>query len=544
MSLAPQEIVPARCLLRSPHLIPDAGSGVIHDAGVLLEDGRIQAVGRFRTLSATYPLARVVDCDGEVLLPGFIDAHSHGRAMPLEAQDISGVSLEEFFLRIPAMTALDPRDDSFVAGADLVTTGVTSAQVNFHTFADADTYLEQAQGTIDGLRRSRIRPTLVACITEQSEFVPEQLLGSAPASLRDIASVARSGVRRGEYFEIVQTLKEEQRNCESNCQLGIALGPCSPQWCSEATWTKVGKMMASGARAQTHLLETSVQRSPAYGTPAVDKLIGARAMSDHLSAAHGVWLAYEELAMIARSAVTLVHCPASNTRLKSGTARVRSWLDAGIRVAFGLDSNTISFPPDLFAELRHAASMARRVGSLTTRELFDIATAGGAAALGKQDELGAIRPGFRADLVSVSVPEASGMSSDLLESVLGAATRANVMAVWVEGTLAVRHGKHVEAGDVARARRRLKKRLDTDAGPRTKRIRNLAKAERWANTQLGALTSDVEVPPRRYDPLAQGAVVECLGGLGSRETQLCRQSPVASHAWRETVPNCKGESTR
>jgi cytosine/adenosine deaminase-related metal-dependent hydrolase len=470
----------------------------MHDAGVLIEDGRIEAVGPFQVLSTTYPRAPVVDCAGDVLLPGFIDAHSHGRAMPLDAQGIAAVSLEEFFLRIPAMTALDPCDDAFVAGSDLVATGITSAQVNFHTFADAESYADQAHGTIDGLRRSRIRPTLVACITEQSEFVPESWLESAPPNLQEMASLARRGIRSREYFEVVRTLRSGRPDRDANRDVDIALGPCSPQWCSDVTWAACGELMASGVRAQTHLLETSVQRSPAYGPAAVDKLLNAGAMSDQLSAAHGVWLTDDELATVAERGVSLVHCPSSNTRLMSGTARVRSWLDAGIRVAFGLDSNTVSDPPDVFAELRHAASVASQLGPVTSRELFGMATSGGAAACGKEDELGAIRPGFRADLVSVSLPEASKTGGDLLDSIFAVATRANVRAVWVDGRPAVREGRHLDAADVARARGRLRTRLDTDAGSRAKRIGDLADIERWAQLQFGqAAAETVEAPRQR-----------------------------------------------
>ena len=183
-----------RWLLRSRNVIPDSLSDVIADAGVLVEDGCVQSVGPFASVSRSYPLARVVEAEGDVIIPGLIDAHSHGRTLPLDAQGISGVSLEQFLLRIPAMTALDPRDDAFVAGADLLSTGVTTVQVNFHTFAEPDAYLQEARGALDGLRDSRIRATFVPCVMEQSEFVPEELLESAPSDLRELSRLARRGV--------------------------------------------------------------------------------------------------------------------------------------------------------------------------------------------------------------------------------------------------------------------------------------------------------------------------------------------------------------
>ena len=251
-------------------------------------------------------------------------------------------------------------------------------------------------------------------------------------------------------------------------------------------------MLQRGVRAQTHLLETQIQRSATYGRPAIEKLSTAGALSLGLSAAHGVWLTDEELNTLARSSVTLVHCPGSNTRLKAGTARVRAWLDAGVRVAFGIDSNATTDPPDVFVELRHAATVARAVGGcISPSELFEMATSGGATAVGLEPELGAVRPGARADLVSLLLPEPPRPRCDLLQHLVATATRKSVVTVWVDGRLVVRAGEHIDATAVAQARGRLKARLDDDAGPRETRMRALTGVDDWAQARLAALNQEV-----------------------------------------------------
>jgi 5-methylthioadenosine/S-adenosylhomocysteine deaminase len=492
MNAVPNVPSPNRWLLRSKKIIPDAYSDPIENGGVLVEDGRVQSVGRFAAICRSYPLARVVEAEGDLTIPGLIDGHSHGRGMPLEAQGIDGVSLEQFFLRIPAMTELDPRDDALVAGADLLSTGVTTTQVNFHCFAKAEEYLEQASGTLGGLRDSEIRVTFVPCITEGSEFVPDTLLRSAPEHVWEACRVARRGLSSRDYFTIVEALYDGERADRSDAKVTFALGPCAPQWCSESTWARIGRMLTAGRRAQTHLLETRLQRSPTYGTPAVEKIVEAGAMSPRLSAAHGVWLTAEELDAIARSSVTHVHCPASNTRLGSGSARVRAWIDAGARVAFGLDSNSTTHPPDVFTELRHAAAVADCLGCpVTPRELFAMVTSGGGAAVGKESELGALRAGAMADLVSMSLPEHSARSGDPVEQLLVAGNRASINSVWVAGDAVVSRGEHVKAAEVARARRRLLDRLEADASLREARMRKLTEVDQWAQAQLALLDRQV-----------------------------------------------------
>lgn len=75
-------------------------------------------------------------------------------------------------------------------------------------------------------------------------------------------------------------------------------------------------------------------------------------------------------------------------------------LDADVPVALGLDSSLVHYPPDAFAEMRHALAVAAaREAPGSEREVLAMATSGGAAAVGRQGEIGILRPGARADLV-------------------------------------------------------------------------------------------------------------------------------------------------
>ena len=92
-------------------------------------------------------------------------------------------------------------EDAFAAAADLISTGVTSAQVNFHTFAGADAYLAAARETLAGLRHSGIRSTFVPCLIEQNAFVPEAVVADAPDGLKGLHRQAAHGVTGAEYFD-------------------------------------------------------------------------------------------------------------------------------------------------------------------------------------------------------------------------------------------------------------------------------------------------------------------------------------------------------
>jgi 5-methylthioadenosine/S-adenosylhomocysteine deaminase len=477
-----------RWLLRGRQVISDAFSDAVPDGAVLIENGIVESIGPFRALSRMYPLARVRSEGANTLMPGLIDSHSHGRALPLDAQGVKGQSLEQFLLRIPAMTPLDACDDAFVAGADLLCTGVTTAQINFHAFAEPDVYVALADRALAGLKKSQIRVAFVPCVMEQNELWPDELLPSAPGQVATVARSVKRATTGEAYFAAFGSLRRRHADRESSGKLAFALGPCAAQWCSEQTLRQAGRMLTDGARAQIHLLETPVQRSAAYGEPAIEKLVTTGVFSPQLSAAHGVWLTDEEIGVVARNAVTLVHCPASNARLRSGTARIRQWLDTGVQVGFGLDSNSNSNPPDFFAELRFAAEVAEAVdGPLTRTELFSMATSGGAAAVGMTGQLGQLRPGAKADVISLALSPRKSGKLDPVAHVLATATRSSVVNVWVAGQQIVDGGTHARAADVERARQRLKKELDTDARARARRMRQLRACDCWIEAELGRL---------------------------------------------------------
>jgi cytosine/adenosine deaminase-related metal-dependent hydrolase len=109
---------------------------------------------------------------------------------------------------------------------------------------------------------------------------------------------------------------------------------------------------------------------------------------------------------VKRFAVTgtsVAHCPTSNARLGAGIAPVRQLLRAGATVGLGVDGPASSEGTALAGELRQALLAARvRDGqgpaALTARQALWIGTRGGAACLGRADEIGALRPGMLADV--------------------------------------------------------------------------------------------------------------------------------------------------
>jgi cytosine/adenosine deaminase-related metal-dependent hydrolase len=447
-----------RLVVRADVVLPDAWSDAIGDGAVLVEAGRIVSVGAFSALHRSYPLARVLERRPALLVPGLIDAHSHGRSYPPAHQDYGGGGpLERFLAEITAWTPVDPGDDARVAAHDLVATGVTTVQAMFHSFADRKRYRRDAEAFAGGLAASGASVVLALGVTDRDEFVPP---GAAVADLPAQLAAPERGLAPGAFVDLLDELLTDPSGALAGTD--VAIGPVAPQWCSPALWRSLAQRPL---RVHTHLLESRAQRRLA--PDAVSILDAAGVLDDRLSAAHGVWLSPAEQELLAARSATLVHCPSSNDLLAVGEAPVRAWLDAGLPVALGLDSNASTTPPDAFAELRRARAVARRAGAaLTARDAFAMATLGGAAAVGRGGDIGAVAPGAAADLVGLDLVVEG--QADPVEALCADATRSDVAVVLAGGRVAHERGRLDP--EVEQARGRVRRTLEADRADRARRL--------------------------------------------------------------------------
>jgi cytosine/adenosine deaminase-related metal-dependent hydrolase len=481
---------PGGRLLRCAVLVRDVAEPPITDAGLLVDKGKVRAAGPFGELARAHPEADVVERAGHVVLPGFVDAHSHARGLPREELDLACAPLERFLLRLAGASALDPGDDALVAAGHALATGITTVQPIYHTFTDAETYVAEARRVAEGSAAAGAGCELVLGFTDRDEFLPPTLAPEdAPNDVaRRLLNVPRR-MHAADFLAAADALRVGAPAADAPHR-GLTLGPVAPQWCSDAVLEGVAERVGDGMRAHVHLLETKAQASIRGSAAPLARLREAGLLGDRLSAGHCVWLSPEGLAELADSGVVAVHNPGSNTRLRSGAAPVRELLDAGARVGLGLDSDTTTFPPDVFAELRRVRAIASGRGRpISAREALALATTGSAAALGNAGSLGTLRAGARADLLLVR-PPAQRADEDLLDALVERADRHAVDEVWVAGDVVVEAGRPLAASVCERAAARLRDALGADAEERRGRMEAIAAIEPWALGAWAAQTHD------------------------------------------------------
>mgnify|MGYP000713445873 CR=1 FL=1 len=150
---------------------------------------------------------------------------------------------------------------------------------------------------------------------------------------------------------------------------------------------------------------------PPLRTTGIRALADAGLLGASVLAAHCVKADDEEIALLAEHDVAVAHCPRSNGILGCGVAPLTALREAGIRVCIATDSPASTPSFDMFDELRAAIVGARareqRPDALTAADALELATLGGARALGLEGSLGSLVPGKQADLTVLSLADTS-----------------------------------------------------------------------------------------------------------------------------------------
>ncbi len=366
---------------------------------------------------------REIDATGRVIVPGLVQAHTH-----LCQTLFRGLAEDRSLLtwlreRVwPLEAALDApalRAAAELAIAELLLGG-TTAVLDMGSVHHTDVLFEVADQT-------GIRYTGGKAMMDTGEGVPSGLLETTAQSLREADDLARRwhGAAGG--------------------RLRYAY---APRFVLTSTWDLL-RSIATRIRASDMLVHThaSEQREEVeavrrrFRVPNVQLLASIGLAGSNACLAHCVWVEPSELDVLEQSGATVVHCPSSNLKLASGIAPIAAYLERGVNVALGADGAACNNRLDVWEELRLAALLAKEHSgpeSVSAVEAFELATLGGARALGLESEIGSIEVGKRADVVILDLraPHATG-PEDVYTQLVYSARADDVRTVVVDGQVVV-----------------------------------------------------------------------------------------------------------
>jgi cytosine/adenosine deaminase-related metal-dependent hydrolase len=384
----------------------------IRDGAVEIDDltGTIAAVGSREELGDS------VHYEEAVILPGFVNAHTH---------------LEY---------------DVYVGFGD----GLRFADwIGLHVQRKARIDLED----MEAIARLGVLECLRSGITTVGDcsFSGAAATACADLGLRGTIYLEVFGETDAPIAERFEPMRERIASSLTD-QVLVGISPHAPYTCTLDLYAACGEL---GLPVATHLAESDDETEflrtghggwasfaemlvPPLGTTGIRALAEAGLLSSNVIAAHCVKADDEEIALLAEHDVAVAHCPRSNGILGCGVAPLTALREAGIRVCIATDSPASTPSFDMFDEMRAAIVGARaregRPDALTAAEALELATLGGARALGLDETLGSIVPGKHADLTVLSLADTPFIpwEDPVTGAVLGGAPQ-HVVATLVSG---------------------------------------------------------------------------------------------------------------
>jgi 5-methylthioadenosine/S-adenosylhomocysteine deaminase len=403
----------------------------IRDATLVEREGRIAYVG---------PRANApdggddVDLGEVILVPGLVNAHCHLELTAMRGF-LDGLAFREWILRLTFSRRDVLSPDMLLDAARLgVREGI---QHGITTFADTG----DTGAGFDAMLELGVRGI---CYRE--------VFGPDPAHCDDaIAALAAK-------------VSEMRTRATSLVQVGVS--PHAPYTVSDALFRAASAFAArEGLPLAVHVAESALESElvvdargafadglRARGIAVAPRARSPVALLEHLGVLgpralliHCVRVDAEDVATIVRHECAVAHCPASNARLGHGIAPLGELLDAGVRVGLGTDSVASNDRQDILDEARLAslvaAASSRRHDALSAARALELATSGGARALGLDAEIGTLKVGKSADLAAFPLLSHRGPVHDPVAALVFAHAGAPAAFVAVAGRVLVRDGR-------------------------------------------------------------------------------------------------------
>lgn len=363
----------------------DGSRRVLNPGSVAINGTRIVAVDTPAVIAARYRGADTIEAAGKVVMPGLINTHTHAAMVMFRGlgNDLSLMDwLQKYIFPAEARTVSPEfvRVGTRLALLEMIQSGTT-------TFADMYYFEEEvAKVTKAAGMRGVLGQTVI-------EFpVPD---AKTPA---DALARTEAFVRQFDHDDLITP----------------SIAPHSVYTLDAGTLTAISELAKRlMIPIQIHLAETqaeiglSQQRHQGRPVAILDRL-GFWAPTT--IAAHGVWITDDEIGVLRQRGIGIANNPESNMKLSSGTAPVVKYRQAGVHVGIGTDGAASNNDLDMFDAMRMASLLHKLQSNdprvVPARTALEMATMGGARAMGMDRRIGSLERGKHADIIVVGMSAA------------------------------------------------------------------------------------------------------------------------------------------
>ena len=366
-------------------VLPMGGAAKIARGAVTIQGNAILEVGA-ADIVKTDGAKKIIDANGRVVMPGFVNSHTHIASNMLLRGLLEDVQLFEWLSTMWRLKRNFDPDTLYWASlaglAEMAKAGITTFNEHFDAYA--------VEPEIEALHRIPLRATLGYGFADRGIY----------------ASITDWSWKTLETFG--DLVKKHHRS--GGDRVHLALSPHAPYSCGAEMFRLVREVAdAEKVAIHTHLAEGPQEVAyvaDTYRTTPVKWVHSLGFLGPDVTAAHCTQLTDDDIAIMAETGTRIGHCPCCNAKLNSGTARLRDLRDAGVPVGLATDGPASHNALDMFQEMKFAGMIHKDktndVEFLKTNELLEMATAGSAIAMNRP-ETGVLSPGMKADVIIVDL---------------------------------------------------------------------------------------------------------------------------------------------
>lgn len=387
-------------------LTMDRNRRTIRDAIVVVEGNRITAVGETCKLKKEYKADKVINANGKLVMPGFVNAHTHVMKILLRGGLGQDRKLYDWLLNLsfPGILAYRP-DDARIAATmycvEALRSGIT-------TILDTNTSVIEGEkrhaSGIDETAISVYKETGIRAIYARM-FLPEEIeldkskLGSGTRT-ETVHHSSNSAGTADILKDIEKMIRKHHRS--ENGRIHIWPSPTKPDLGEEGLLGSLELARKYDVMTTIHLAETQADMN-CFGMSAVEYLSRIGFLDPRVLAAHCVWVSDRDLEMLRLNDVKVAHNAVPNMFLADGIAPIPKMLRLGLTVGIGTDDPNCNDAVNMISDMKFVALIHKvstlDAAAMTSEKVLEMATIDGARAIGLGDEIGSIEVGKKADII-------------------------------------------------------------------------------------------------------------------------------------------------
>jgi cytosine/adenosine deaminase-related metal-dependent hydrolase len=387
-------------------------------ADVVVEDGRIAAIGPGAGAGVARPFTRTIDAAGLLVMPGLINAHFHSPGNLMKGR-LPGYPLELFMLHEvpPLAEGGDAHRLAYVrtmiGALEMLRRGVTA--VHDDAYHVPVVSIESVDAIMQAYADVGIRATVAIDQPNVVEYEKYPYLAELLPQAERTAMEAAPRQTTAELLALYRHLLERWHGAEGG-RLAAAVSCSAPQRVTPDYFAGLSALSRQhDLPFNIHILETKLQRvlgQCKYGKSLVRLVHDLGFLDERMMVIHAIWVDDDDIGLLADAGCTVAHNPVCNLRLGSGVMPYAKLRAAGVPVCLGSDEmNTDDSVNPWFvaktAALLHTLATPDYREWPQPAEVLTALTRGGARALRRADTLGQLAVGCAADLVLLDLDTVS-----------------------------------------------------------------------------------------------------------------------------------------